>query len=140
MSARISLLILLAVGSAGCETFGPNQCDDSIAANPLVVYTGGATQDGVYMSSPWTGPLLAFPGGQRYALVHDLPSEPAWILTYLSFDADGTADGGSLAQSTGNQAEVVGVDDLTVQIANDSCSSYYVLVVAGVGATPPGSP
>ena len=141
MRARLSLLIALSLaGSAGCETFGPNQCDDSLAANPPVSYAGGKTQDGVYTSSSWTGPLLNFPGGQRYTLLHGLQATPTLIETYLSFDVDGTTDGGSLAQSTGNQVEIVGVDDTTIQIANDSCSAYYVLVVASVGPALPNPP
>ena len=63
--------------SAGCETFGPRTCDTSLAANPWVTFSGGETQGGVYMSSPWDGDLLSFPGGMHYALVHGLPSPPA---------------------------------------------------------------
>ncbi len=138
MRARLSLLVALALaGSTGCETFGPNQCDDSLAANQPVNYAGGTTEDGVYTSSAWTGPLLSFPGGQRYTLLHGLGTTPKLWAVYLSFDIAGTTNGSGLAQAAGNQAEVVGIDDKTIEIVNDSCSAYYVVVVASDGAALP---
>jgi hypothetical protein len=133
-TALLLACALAAAGSAGCETFAPNQCDTSLAGNPAVTYCGGQVQDGVYMSSPWGGDLLYFPGGMHYSLVHGLGAAPTWIQTYLSFDRAG----GSLAQSAGNQVEIVGVDASTIQVANDSCTAYWLLVVAGGGAGPDG--
>jgi hypothetical protein len=148
------LVILTGVGSAGCETFGKQPCDTSAQGNPTVTYTGGTTADGVYMSSSWSGPLLYWPGGQHYALVHGLGVTPSWIQAYVSFDEggvggtdgglDGGADagvsgGGTLAPAAGNDAEIGGVDGTSIQIANDTCASYWLLVVAGTGPGPAGA-
>jgi hypothetical protein len=140
----------LAAGSAGCETFGPHSCDTSLEANPAVYYTGGSVQDGVYFSSqepagagttsPWGWELLWFPGGARYSLAHGLGATPRWILSYLSFDMYGTADGGTIAQSAGNEVEILSVDDQTIQVQNTNCADYYLLVAAGVGAAQPSPP
>jgi hypothetical protein len=145
MRERLATLVvvLAAAGSAGCETFGKQPCDTSAQGNPTVTYTGGTTANGVYMSSSWSGPLLYWPGGQHYSLVHGLGVTPSWIQAYVSFDeggvgADGGVDagvsgGGSLATATGNDAEIVGVDATSIQIANDTCAGYWLLVVAGAG-------
>ena len=73
----------------------------------------------------WTKDIIK-PGDRPDAVIHP--------------DKNGTANGGVLAQSTGNQAEIVGMDETTIQIANDSCSAYYVLVVATAGGALPGPP
>jgi len=128
------LALLLALGAAGCETFAPNTCDPSAGGNPSVTYAGGQTKDGVYMSSPWDGQLLNFPGGMHYSLVHGLGIPPGWIQSYLSFDESG----GPLAQAAGNQVEVVKVDGELIEVGNDSCVGYWLLVTAGVGSAPAG--
>jgi hypothetical protein len=128
----------LAAATAGCETFGSRICDRSAEANPPVRYTGGTTENGVYMSSPWDGELLYFPGGMHYELVHGLGEKPRWIQQYLSFDRYGTQDGGTLAPAAGNQAVVVSADKETIVVANDSCVDYWLLVTAGSGAPQPG--
>jgi hypothetical protein len=126
----LALLTLLAALSTGCETFGSRICDRSTEANPEVTYTGGTVVDGVYMTSPWDGELLYFPGGMRYSLVHNLGLAPRSVQAYLSFDRYGTQDGGSLAQAAGNQVVITGVDTKRIEIANDSCVDYWLLVVA----------
>ncbi len=57
---------------------------------------------------------------------------------YLSFDRFGTLDGGVLAQAAGNQVEVLGFDGDAegILIANDSCVDYWLLVTAGLAASP----
>lgn len=132
-------LVALALASAGCERFAPLTCDRSAEDNPPVDYTGGTTQDGVYLSSPWDGELLYFPGGMRYDLDHGLGAPPRWISAYLSFDRYGAQDGGKLAPAAGNQVVIVEVSDTTIRVANDSCVPYWLLIAAGTGAeqTPP---
>jgi hypothetical protein len=138
MRALASLIVIvLAAASAGCETLVPSACDRTEEGNPPVRYTGGTTENGVYMSSPWGGELLHFPGGMHYELVHDLGATPRWINTYLSFDRYGTSDdGGTLAPSAGNQVLIQGADDMAVRVRNDSCIDYWLLVTAGTGAQP----
>ena len=133
---RLAVAGALGLGAAGCETFTPSTCDRSPEGNPLVRYTDGTVADGVYTTSGWDGELLYFPGGMRYSLVHKLPARPRWVTSYLSFDEHGTIDGGVLAQATGNQVVIQGVDDDAVRIANDSCVDYWIMVTAGGAAAP----
>ena len=125
----------MAAASLGCNNSGPFTCDRSAEANPPIRYTEGTAEDGVYMSSPWEGELLYFPGGARYALEHKLGKAPRWVTSYLSFEREGTRTA-SLGQPAGNQVVIVDVDATTVTVANDSCADYWLLVTAGSGAEP----
>ena len=125
----------LAAGAIGCDRSGPFTCDRSVEGNPPVRYTEGEVVDGVYMSSPWEGELLFFPGGMHFLIEHKLGVEPRWINSYLSFDRNGTKTS-SLAPAAGNQVVILEVDALTVMLANDSCVDYWLLVTAGTGAAP----
>lgn len=137
MRSRLApILIAASVLACGCETFGPRTCDPSAGGNPSITYNGGTVQGGVYMSSAWDGELLYFPGGMHYTLVHGLGATPGWVQTYLSFHQYGTADSGALAQAAGNQVEIVQVDDQVIEVGNDSCVTYWLLVSAGVGDKP----
>jgi len=120
--------------------------------NPPVVYTGGAVHDGVYATTPaphegspqtwpWDGPFLLFPGGMQYTIKHNLGATPHWQQVWVSFSQDGAGGGSTIAQASGSEAQVEGVDAETIKIANFSCSQYYVLVIAGAaGTNPPTSP
>ena len=132
--------LALAFALAGCETFQPNTCDTSVTGNPAVVYAGGKAQGGVYQSSPPGGELLAFPGGMLYALQHDLGAAPRWVSVWVSFEESGTADGGSVARASANEAVIRGVSDTTITVQNEGCQDYWLLVAAGTGATQPPDP
>lgn len=125
----------LAAGNSGCGRGGPLTCDRTAEGNPTIRYTEGEVKDGVYMSSPWEGELLYFPGGMHYALEHKLGAAPRWVSSYLSFDREGT-NASNLAPAAGNQVVILDVNDTTVTLANDSCADYWLLVVAGSGAAP----
>ncbi|MEP7123834.1 MAG: hypothetical protein ABJE95_23095 [Byssovorax sp.] len=125
----------IATGTLGCGNSGPLTCDRSAEGNPTIRYAEGEVKDGVYMSSPWDGELLYFPGGMHYGIEHKLGAAPRWINSYLSFDREGTR-ASSLAQAAGNQVVILDVSDTTVTLANDSCADYWLLVVAGSGAAP----
>jgi hypothetical protein len=152
---------ILAVLTAGCETFTPSTCDTSRAGNPAQLFTGGTVEDGVYMSSSWDGPLLWFPGGMYYCLQHPLPAAPRWALSYIAFSETGAGGGDGLAQAAGNEALIVGMaygapdggadadggtdrcpsseGTMAIEVTNSSCSDTWLLVVAGSGA-PSASP
>lgn len=130
---------VIAAGALGCDRGGPLTCDRTEEGNPVIRYTEGEAADGVYMSSPWEGELLYFPGGMHYALEHKLGKKPRWVTSYLSFDRDGTK-ASSLAQSAGNQVVILDVDEATVTLANDSCADYWLLVTAGAGDAAAPSP
>jgi hypothetical protein len=134
--APLLTAILIAAATAGCETLAPHACDPSPADNPAQTFDGGAATNGVYMSSAWNEELLYFPGGMHYVLEHHLGGPPTWVQPYLSFSEFGTQDGGgSLGQAVGNQVEILGIDCKTIDVSNDSCSNYWLLVTAG-GAPP----
>jgi hypothetical protein len=140
----------LAACTAGCETLYPQACDTSAADNPSIVYTGGSVQNGVYFSSqepqggastsPWSWELLSFPGGAHYSLAHGLGVTPDWALPYLSFDEYGNANGGAIGAAAGNEVEILEMDDLFIKVANANCAPFYLLVVAGTGASQPSPP
>ena len=136
MITRVMLLGALAAGALGCETFGPVACDRSEEANPTVTYQGGVTAEGVYRSSAWDGELLFFPAGMHYDLVHGLGSEPGWVESFLSFEREGTGDGGTLAPAAGNHAVIAKADAERIRVVNDSCVEYWLLVTAGTGSPP----
>src|SRR5262245_8717254 len=89
--------------ACGGSSLTPEICDRSEGGNPPVVYTDGAVEDGIYMSSPWDGELLYFPGGMRYEIRHKLGQVPRFWQFYLSFDKEGTGNG-VVALAAGNQA------------------------------------
>jgi hypothetical protein len=136
MRGALTLALVFATGALGCNPLNPATCDREPEDNPPVRYTEGTAEDGVYMSSPWEGELLWFPGGMQYRLEHKLGAEPQWINTYLSFAINGT-ESGRLAESAGNQVVIRQVDDVTVLVGNDTCVEYWLLVTAGVGAELP---
>jgi hypothetical protein len=137
---------LLVVGAGGCETFAPNTCDPSEAANPPLVYRGGATRDCVYNSSPppdggvfGGAELLYFPGGMHYEIPLGAGCQVTWVQSYLSFQEDG----GALGPAAGNQTLLrVETGDggvppwdgggSSILVSNDSCVAYWLLVVAGI--------
>lgn len=131
MRPRRALALAALAGALGCDRLPPTTCDRSDEGNPVVRYSEGTMEAGVYMSSPWDGDLLYFPGGMRYALEHKLGKAPRWVTSYLSFDAQG----GALAPAAGNQVELREVGATTLTVVNDSCVDYWLLVTAGAGST-----
>ncbi|HVY46920.1 MAG TPA: hypothetical protein VHB21_13625 [Minicystis sp.] len=142
MTRALALFALApaALALGGCDSF-PLGCDRNPKDNPKIRYVGGTTEGGVYMTSPYDGPLLDFPGGIRYELVHQLGAKPAWIDAYLSFDRWGvrgeggnpTGGGASVAPAAGNQVEIEAVDEHSIVVTNGACPEYWLLVVAGTG-------
>jgi hypothetical protein len=129
--APLLTAILIAAATAGCETFGPHPCDPTPAANPVQTFNGGTATDGVYMSSTWTGELLPFPGGTHYLIEHHLACPPAVVQPYLSFSEFATPDSGAAwAPAAGNSVELLGINCKTIEISNDTCSDYYLLLTA----------
>ena len=136
--ARAVALAALALGTAGCLTdIGPATCDRSAEGNPPILYKDGAVENGVYMTSPWTGPLLYWPGGMRYRLPHGLGGVPRWWQSWLAFDEHGTTSA-TLAPASGDQVQLVTEDAEAIVLVNGTCSEYWLLVSAGgPGTSPP---
>jgi len=112
----------------GCSQFGP-ACSTGDDANPPEIYTGGTIVDRQYMSSPWAGPLLWFPGGKRYDLIHSLGCIPREVAVWEAFSENGTSTG-AIAPAAGNMSLVQSVDATKIRIKNDTCSDFFVLVTA----------
>jgi hypothetical protein len=137
---RCASVAALAALVVGCK---PITCDRAAENNKPALYSEGTLEDGIYMSSPWDGELLFFPGGMRYKLAHKLRRAPRVWQAYLSFDRYGTegigggspdeGTPGTLAPAAGNQAEVICVDDQSLIVVNGSCSDYWLLMVAETG-------
>lgn len=127
------LTVLVAVGLAGCADVGAEiqACARPASEEPRL-YTGGSVEDGVYMTSDWYGELLYFPGGAWYEIHHQLGEVPRWFEFYLSFERDGLGSA-SLAQASGNQAEIKEIDAESITVLNGSCADYWLLGVVGVG-------
>ena len=134
------LLVGAALGVAGCG----DPCNASVGAPEVyaagTVHCEGAGIGCVYETSGWHGPLLHFPGGKRYELLHHLGHEPAEVTLMIAFSGEGTAvsePGNALAPSAGNSAELVRIDDKVIVIQNSTCAEFWVRVTAsGTSATP----
>jgi hypothetical protein len=105
-----------------------------------VAYQAGTAEAGTYQSSSWQGPWLHFPGGRRYVLAHHLGQAPASVTAYLSFKEypgpQGNPDDkpGNVSQGSGNAALIEQVDAQNIQVRNDTCSDFYLRVVAQASA------
>ncbi|MSP26834.1 MAG: hypothetical protein EXR75_17175 [Myxococcales bacterium] len=122
------LVSALSAALVGCGT-PPVICERPATEEP-VSYAGGSIEDGVYMSSDWSGELLQFDGGAYYEFHHGLGERPRWWTFYLSFERDGLGSG-TLAAAAGNQAEVRALDAETITVVNASCADYWLLAVVG---------
>ena len=120
-----TLLALLSLPSCDCGRE---------SGDPPVTYAGGVTELNHYESSGLYETWLHFPAGRRYRLLHDLPAAPDLVLVYLAFREDPLREDepGNITASSGNAALVEAVREDHVQIRNDTCSEYYVRVVAEV--------
>lgn len=145
MLARALVVASLPLMLTACgvvDSFGPSSCDRNFneedGGNPDILYVDGTVDDnGVYKSETAVGELLHFPGGAHYSIEHHLGETPTWTLFYLSFSRYGLeAEGGVYAQAAGNQAVLLSADEIEIRVANDSCSDYYLRVVAGTGSSP----
>lgn len=133
--AKAAVLALgLGALSANVGCIDASACDVSDDGNPPVVYKGGTTtSEGLYYSSPLHGGWLHFPGGKRYDLVHDLGFVPQDIDIWLSFSENGVGEdeqNSTIAPSAGNSAVLQLVNDEFIRIKNDTCSEFWVRVVA----------
>jgi len=84
-----------------------------------------------------TEPLLPFPGGKTYDLVHGLGVVPTSVQGYVSFASQLTEDGdpldidrpNNIAETAGNQLVIERWDEEIVRVRNDTCGEFYLRVV-----------
>jgi hypothetical protein len=123
-SAGSWLAASAALGPVGCSAAAA--CDTSDDGNSVVTYTGGTTEAAVYTSSPWTTGWLHYPGGSRYELVHHLGRVPTEVVVYLAF----SENPGSCSLCAGNSCVLTKTDDVAIGVKNDTCSEFWIRVVA----------
>ena len=126
--------LALALWTTACGTSCDREGDDED-----ILFKGGSVNASgtVYETSGWEGPLLHFPTGRRYLLVHRLGSVPQSVQTYVAFDQRPD----NLSESAGNQAVIESVDDTQVVVRNDTCAEFFLRVVAtAFGETLDGGP
>lgn len=132
--ARRGLLTLGLVSALGLPTLSiaaacspPCETADS---DPVRFVGGSVTADGsTYSTSAWEGPYLHFPSGRRFQIEHHLGVTPPIVVTYLAF-GEKPLPGNNASESAGNQAVIERVDDEIIQVRNDTCSEFWLRVVA----------
>ena len=115
-------VLLQALWTTGCGT----TCDREDAEQ--IRFEGGSVNASatVYETSGWQGPLLHFPTGRRFVLVHKLRARPELVETYVAFEERPE----NLSESAGNQAVIETVDEDVVVVRNDTCAEFFLRVVA----------
>jgi hypothetical protein len=130
------LRLLIALGAlvttCGCSALDncPDAQDDIIADNSHATID---TNNLIYDSAPWDGPLQAFPAKTQVIFKHDLGVVPDVIDPQLSFSPNGTngAAGGSVTPTAGNETAIECVDSDVIIIKNDTCErSFFIRVHA----------
>jgi hypothetical protein len=109
----------LALSNAACTKTSCSRNPDSIEVS------NGIVQGNVYRSADFTGPFAYFPPARTISFDHKLGVTPYAMQFWLAFSADGI-----LAPSAGNMTELVALDDHQISVLNDTCSDFYLWVVA----------
>lgn len=106
---------------------------------PIVIDTGLTdTEKGTFQSAKTDGPLDAFPAKTKLRFKHELGFIPLNFKAWLSFDAGGThgKDGGSIAESAGNQALFDCVDAHIIEVKNDTCEDGFFIRITASDEAP----
>jgi hypothetical protein len=143
--ARRTVALCGIVLSLLCGACSSGNCHRNSDDPPIEVRSGLTSNSGtLYMTTEADGQYLDFPSGTRYRLFHDLLSTPSLIVPYVSFSATPLADGSGFTISPGNQTVINGVTDEYIDVENDTCTDFFLRVVAstdGFGPIPvPGGP
>jgi hypothetical protein len=125
-STSVLGLLAVAVTALANATGCTSSCDISDEGNPPEIFTGGGVRGDEYASSSSLGPLLYFPGGKQYQLVHHLGFTPNDIFFDIAFSANNSA----MAGCAGNSCEKRCVDDQIIWVKNDTCTEFWLLVRA----------
>jgi hypothetical protein len=131
---RLRFLIALAALVTTCGCSALDNCPDAQA--DITADNSHATIDTenlIYDSAPWDGPLQAFPAKTQVIFKHGLGIVPGGIEPQLSFSANGTNGpaGGSVTPAAGNETAIECVDSDVIVIKNDTCErSFFIRVHA----------
>ena len=134
MSSSLKLIPLsLLTLSTACTVCNPG------GQEPQRFTAGRLSADGTtYETAGVYEPMLAFPSGRRYDIVHGLGQVPATVNSYVSFspqldpesEDEGSLSLNNIAESAGNQVVIERWDDEIVRIRNDTCiQEFYVRLV-----------
>jgi hypothetical protein len=127
---------LLLAGSACTKTSSCSRDPDLVT----VPASEGISSGNVYRSAPFGGPYQYFPPDRTISFEHGLGTVPYALQFWVAFTATGT-----LAPSAGNMTELRGADADTelaldahrIAVHNDTCSDFYLWVVAEAPAASP---
>ncbi len=118
-------LTAFAVVATSCDVITGDCGEDVRAAGPQT-WADGSTEDGVYRSSSWKAEdWLDFPAGVELRLEHGLGREPTNWNAFVAIDREG-----SLVQATGEEVELVSIDQEALVVTNPSCSDLVIVVTA----------
>ena len=124
----------LALACAGCtftSTCNRDPDEDTVTTGKVVVNTYLSAPNEGSMDGPTYGPFAYFPPARTLTFEHHLGAAPPDIDIWLAF-----RDKGALAPSAGNLSILEYVDAQIIQIKNDTCSEYWVRLVASLPALP----
>lgn len=139
--ARIGALAALwvtvsagAIAAPGC--YGRN-CEGKAELFSADVNGGMMTDDNTWYSSDMLGEWLPFPRQRTW--VFDVPALGGRVpapTAYLSASPN-QKNGGDFVDSSGNLAKFTTIRPNGVNVYNDTCSDYYILLVLRAPALPP---
>jgi hypothetical protein len=128
-------LVATAALVLACACSSLDNCPE--AQHAIEITTGKTSVDELrYESAPWDA-LDAFPAKTALWFKHDLGVTPFDPKVYLSFKAVGTngKEGGSVAESAGNQALFDCIDARYIVVRNDTCERDFHIKVVSDGAS-----
>jgi hypothetical protein len=118
---------------AGCDV-ATGACQAELEEE-TVEYAGGSVEGGIYLSTSWDADArLEFPPGLTIRLEHGLGEVPRAWQAYVSTAREGL--GSELVLASGNQAELVAIDDEAIELRNGTCADLFLVVVAQASVAP----
>ncbi|MBN1610384.1 MAG: hypothetical protein JW940_27395 [Polyangiaceae bacterium] len=121
------VVILCLLALLGCNTSCGQDDQEPILYSDGITETTASGR--VFMTSPWDGTWLHFPSHRRFLLEHRLGTRSYAPHAYLSFaEHPGAKDGGKFSEAAGNEVVFESLDEDALQVKNDTCSDFYLLV------------
>lgn len=118
----------VATGAAGCDVI-TGGCGDELSDEPAVTYSAGTSRGGIYRSSSWdAADWIDYPPGISLRFEHKLGMEPRAWQAYVATSRTGD-DGSRLVLATGNDVELVAIDDQAVTVRNGTCVDFFIVMV-----------
>jgi hypothetical protein len=137
MISRTALVLTLAGPLlTGCGAF--DACADAQAARLVSGGRSDVERLEYDSSDGWDVPLTPFPAQTLLIFEHGLGVTPLTVLTYVSFDKNGTSGrGNEVTENAGNQGHIECVDSQVIHIMNNTCEENLHVRVTASGQTSP---